>query len=56
MRMISRLKKLMIAKGQVYNLGGGPENVMSIWAEFRPKLEKLIGENHRSGARRLASR
>ena len=38
------IEKIDIAKGQVYNLGGGPENVMSIWSEFQPKLEKLIGE------------
>ncbi len=38
------VEKIDIAKGQVYNLGGGPENVMSIWSEFQPKLEKLIGE------------
>jgi len=31
------------AAGQVYNLGGGPENVMSIWTEFGPRLEKLLG-------------
>lgn len=31
-------------KGQVYNLGGGPQNVMSIWAEFGPLLEKLLGK------------
>jgi CDP-paratose 2-epimerase len=31
-------------KGQVYNLGGGPENTMSIWTEFRPLLEKLLGK------------
>jgi CDP-paratose 2-epimerase len=29
------------AAGQVYNIGGGPNNVMSIWAEFGPLLEKL---------------
>jgi CDP-paratose 2-epimerase len=28
---------------QVYNIGGGPENVMSVWAEFGPMLEKLLG-------------
>jgi len=38
------IEKIDTAKGQVYNLGGGPENVMSIWSEFQPKLEKLIGE------------
>jgi len=39
------VEKIDIAKGQVYNLGGGPQNVMSIWAEFRPKLEKLLGKS-----------
>jgi CDP-paratose 2-epimerase len=37
------IDKIDIAKGQAYNLGGGPENVMSVWAEFGPKLEKLVG-------------
>jgi CDP-paratose 2-epimerase len=27
--------------GQIYNIGGGPESTMSIWAEFGPMLEKL---------------
>jgi CDP-paratose 2-epimerase len=36
------IEKIDIAKGQVYNMGGGPDNVMSIWAEFGPKLEKFI--------------
>ncbi len=31
-------------KGQVYNLGGGPGNTMSIWTEFGPLLEKLLGK------------
>jgi CDP-paratose 2-epimerase len=38
------IEKIDLAKGQVYNIGGGPENVMSVWAEFGPKLEKLLGE------------
>lgn len=38
------VEKIDVAKGQVYNLGGGPANVMSIWAEFGPRLEKLLGE------------
>lgn len=29
--------------GQVYNVGGGPENTLSIWAEFGPLLEELLG-------------
>lgn len=28
--------------GQVYNVGGGPRNTMSIWAEFGPILEELL--------------
>lgn len=38
------IEKIDVAKGQVYNIGGGPRNVMSIWAEFQPKLEALLGK------------
>jgi CDP-paratose 2-epimerase len=31
-------------RGQVFNLGGGPDNTLSIWVEFGPLLEKLLGE------------
>ncbi len=31
------------AAGQIYNIGGGPDNTLSIWAEFGPMLEKLAG-------------
>jgi CDP-paratose 2-epimerase len=36
------IEKIDIAKGSVYNLGGGPGNVMSVWVEFGPILEKLL--------------
>jgi CDP-paratose 2-epimerase len=29
--------------GQVYNIGGGPRNMISVWTEFAPMLEKLLG-------------
>lgn len=29
--------------GEIYNIGGGPTNVMSIWAEFGSILEELVG-------------
>src|SRR5581483_10742739 len=29
--------------GQIYNVGGGPKNTISIWMEFGPILEKLLG-------------
>ena len=32
------------AKGQVYNMGGGTRNLLSIWTEFGPILEKLLGK------------
>ena len=38
------LEKINVAKGQVYNIGGGPENTISIWREFGPALEDMIGK------------
>jgi CDP-paratose 2-epimerase len=31
------------AGGQIYNVGGGPHNVLAVWSEFGPLLEKLLG-------------
>jgi CDP-paratose 2-epimerase len=33
-----------VASGRIYNIGGGPQNTMSIWAEFGPLLEELVGQ------------
>lgn len=33
------------AAGQIYNIGGGPQNVMSIWIDFGSLLEKLLGKS-----------
>lgn len=33
------------AAGHIYNIGGGPENTMSVWAEFGPLLEELLGRS-----------
>lgn len=38
------VEKIDIASGRVYNMGGGPQNVMSVWAEFGPILERLLEE------------
>ena len=38
------IEKIDKAKGQVYNMGGGTRNVMAIWAEFGPILERLLGK------------
>ena len=33
--------------GNIYNIGGGPANTISIWQELRPRLEKLSGRHLR---------
>lgn len=38
------IEKIEIAKGQIYNMGGGASNVMAVWAEFGPLLERLLGK------------
>ncbi len=38
------VEKIDTAKGQVFNMGGGPQNTISVWTEFCPKLEKLLGK------------
>lgn len=37
------VEKIDAAAGQVYNLGGGSANTLSIWTEFGPMLEELVG-------------
>jgi CDP-paratose 2-epimerase len=39
------IDRIAVVKGQVYNLGGGPKNTMSIWTEFGPLLEKMLGRS-----------
>jgi CDP-paratose 2-epimerase len=34
-----------VAAGHVYNIGGGPANTVSAWAEFGSLLEGLVGES-----------
>jgi len=38
------VEKIDHVKGQVFNMGGGRENTISVWVEFGPKLEKLLGD------------
>jgi CDP-paratose 2-epimerase len=35
--------QINVTRGQIYNLGGGPANTLSIWAEFGPLLSELAG-------------
>lgn len=37
------IKNIKTTSGQIYNLGGGAGNTISIWKEFGPLVEKLVG-------------
>lgn len=39
------LKKIEKSKGEIYNIGGGINNSLSIWFEFKPLLEDLFKRN-----------
>jgi CDP-paratose 2-epimerase len=36
------IEALATTSGQIYNIGGGPANALSIWAEFGPLLEDAV--------------
>jgi len=37
------VERIEEVSGAIYNIGGGPENTISVWAEFGPLLEALLG-------------
>ncbi|KPL77874.1 CDP-paratose 2-epimerase [Ornatilinea apprima] len=39
------IQRIDITAGQVYNLGGGMVNTISVWKEFGPMLEELAGRD-----------
>jgi CDP-paratose 2-epimerase len=39
------LERIDVCAGQVYNMGGGPQNTMSVWAEFHDYLQELLGHD-----------
>lgn len=39
------IKKIDRAAGQVYNIGGGSDKTLSVWQEFAPLLERLMGSS-----------
>ncbi|MDX1600779.1 MAG: SDR family NAD(P)-dependent oxidoreductase [Anaerolineales bacterium] len=43
--MVAAVENIETTQGQVYNMGGGPENSLSVWAEFGPMLEELEGSS-----------
>ena len=42
--MIRAVTRKQESAGQIYNVGGGPSHTISIWAEFREVLSKLVGK------------
>jgi CDP-paratose 2-epimerase len=36
-------KNIKKTKGQIYNIGGGARNAISVWFDFKPVLERLFG-------------
>lgn len=36
-------ERIDVTAGQIYNIGGGPQNAISIWAEFAPLLSEILG-------------
>ncbi len=40
---LAAVDRIDTTKGRVYNIGGGAARTMSVWAEFRPILEDVLG-------------
>jgi CDP-paratose 2-epimerase len=41
----SAVERIEVAQGQVYNIGGGRENTISVWLEFKEILSELLGRS-----------
>jgi CDP-paratose 2-epimerase len=37
------VRRIDSVAGEVFNIGGGPQRTMSVWREFGPMLERLLG-------------
>ncbi len=40
---LAAVERIDVAAGQIYNVGGGLANTLSVWHEFRPLLERAAG-------------
>jgi CDP-paratose 2-epimerase len=38
------VERIDVAAGQVYNVGGGPQNILAVWSDLGPMLEALLGQ------------
>jgi CDP-paratose 2-epimerase len=41
--MLLAIENRETTQGQVYNIGGGPDNSLAVWREFQPILARLMG-------------
>ncbi|MER3398055.1 MAG: CDP-paratose 2-epimerase [Chloroflexota bacterium] len=41
--MRAAIDRIDVTAGRVYNIGGGPENTLSVWHEFGPLLADVLG-------------
>lgn len=41
---LAAARRIDVTAGKAYNIGGGPNNTLSVWAEFGPILESLCGK------------
>lgn len=39
------VERIDVTSGQAYNIGGGPQNTISVWSEFREHLSRLLGHD-----------
>ena len=39
----SAVRRISLCAGHVFNVGGGPANTLSVWAEFSSMIERLVG-------------
>jgi len=39
------IQNIQQAAGQIFNIGGGPENTISVWKEFAPLLERKLAKH-----------
>ncbi|MBE0409484.1 MAG: GDP-mannose 4,6-dehydratase [Anaerolineales bacterium] len=39
------VEKIDKVSGEIFNIGGGPENTLSVWQEFGPMLERQLGKS-----------
>lgn len=42
---LTSIEKIEVAKGQVFNMGGGSLNTLSVWSELGPMLSGYLGKN-----------